>query len=223
VRSDLTSASLVALLVAAAFGCSGSAGHRSPAVCPPSVANAPTAIPDAAKQNIAAPTTSAAAPAADATAFQNSLIAIGPRPEDPFCEPRLSPQIAEAMYQTANKLISAHGDHVSDGELSVIIPLLRLAAHSGHRHAQRRLGFYVVGYYMTDSMFWPRHKEIAADALAMLHVAAVDAPQIVGDDAAWILPYFEPASDKRSLPPAWVKQAKQVEAAFRKCRAAPAP
>jgi len=98
---------------------------------------------------------------------------------------------------------------------------LQIPAHSGHRQAQRRLGFYVIGYYMTDGMFWPRHKDIAADALAMLHVVAVDAPEIVGEEAAWITAYAEPTPDRTPLPIAWVKQAKQLEAAYRKCQTEP--
>ena len=75
---------------------------------------------------------------------------------------------------------------------------------------------------MTDGMFWPRDKNIAADALAMLHVVAIDAPDMVGDDARWISGYLDPASQK-PLPAAWVRRAKQAEAAYRKCHAPPEP
>jgi hypothetical protein len=93
---------------------------------------------------------------------------------------------------------------------------LSLAA-AGHHEAQRRYGYYVIGYYVTDGMFWPRDKEVAADALAMLHILAVDAPKLLGDEGTWVVGYTEPTDEKKSFPAEWVKRARQVESNHRKC------
>lgn len=148
---------------------------------------------------------------------RSAFTQVGQRPKDPSCEPRLSPELAQILYETANRLIELEGEHLSNGAAQVILPLLRLASHSGNQQAQRRYGYYVIGYYMTDEMFWPRQKEIAADALAMLHVVAIDAPQMLGDDGAWAISYTEPSDEKKLFPTEWVKRAKLVEAFYRKC------
>jgi hypothetical protein len=216
VTHALTTWTLAALLGLAALGCHATGGRASSAACPTLTETVP--LPPPEKAAVAPPR--AGPHVSDQAASETALSAIEPRPKDPLCEPAVSPTLADVMYRTANKLIEAHGDHVSDGELEVIIPLLRLAAHSGHREAQRRLGFYVVGYYLTDGMFWPHQKEIAADALAMLHVVAVDAPDVVGEEAGWVVPYRDPTSRKTPFPAAWVKRSKQMEAHYRKCHAA---
>jgi hypothetical protein len=96
--------------------------------------------------------------------------------------------------------------------------LLQLAAHSGHQAAQYRYGGYIVGYYLTDEMFWPREKEIASDALAMLRIVATDAPALVGDDQIWILGNFLPTGDKTPFDRTWLRRAKELEARYRKCQ-----
>jgi hypothetical protein len=152
------------------------------------------------------------------TAYRDALTSISSRPADYSCSPNLSPALTEVLLQTAEHVIKNAGEHVSPGALDVIIPLLQLAAHSGNQAAQYRYGGYVVGYYLTDEMFWPREKETASDALAMLRIVAADAPTLVGDDKTWILGNFLPTSDKTPFDRVWLRRAKEIEARYRKCR-----
>ncbi len=152
----------------------------------------------------------------------SSLAAIGARRSDPFCEPRVSADLAEVLYRTAKNLIHAHGDHVSDGELEVILPLLRLAAHSGHRRAQATYGQYIVGYYATDEMFWPLQPEVAADGLAMLRIVCADEPGLVAPEyAALYLRGMLSGNPDEPFPKAWLKRAQKTEEAWRRCEALP--
>jgi hypothetical protein len=88
------------------------------------------------------------------------------------CPPRESLAEASRDLREANDLIARAGEHPSDSQLSEILPRLRRAAYAGDLEAQRRFGYYVVGYYYTDEIFWPDEPEIAIPALAMLRVAA---------------------------------------------------
>jgi hypothetical protein len=153
-----------------------------------------------------------------------ALSSIGPRHPDPFCEPAISPELAEVLFQTAQVLIRAHGDHVSVGELQVLLPLLRLAAHSGHRGAQARYGRYVVGYYLTDEMFWPRQPDVAADALAMLRIVSKDEPTIFGEaEAALYLRGMLPGDPEERVPRPWLKKAEEIEREYRRCQSLALP
>jgi hypothetical protein len=124
--------------------------------------------------------------------------------------------MAEILYETAERLIAREDEHVSIGALRTILPVLKLAAHAGNRSAQKRYGFYVLGYFFTDSMFWPSDKVTAADALAMLHIVASDAPEEVGDNVKWIVDYRNPVNEL-PFPKEWVDMAKRQEADYRKC------
>ena len=86
----------------------------------------------------------------------------------PAAETGLDPaqELAEA-----ERLIAQAGEHPFDTQLAEILPRLRRAALAGHRPAQRRFGYYVVGYFLTDEMFWPADRPTAISALAMLRVA----------------------------------------------------
>jgi hypothetical protein len=152
------------------------------------------------------------------SAYRDTLTTSGPIPVDYSCPPALSPALAEILFQTAEHLIKKADEHVSPGALEVILPLLQLAAHSGHQATQYRYGGYIVGYYLTDEMFWPREKEIASDALAMLRIVATDAPALVGDNKIWILGNFLPTGDKTPFDRAWLRRAKELEAHYRKCQ-----
>ena len=65
------------------------------------------------------------------------------------------------------------GEHPTESAVARIIRSLSQAAEFGLSDAQFKLGFYVVGYWMTDEMFWPSQKDRAIHALAMLRVAAL--------------------------------------------------
>ena len=52
------------------------------------------------------------------------------------------------------------------------LPMLDRAACAGYLPAQMRVGYYVVGYWITDEQFWPSRRKLAVSALAMLLVAA---------------------------------------------------
>jgi hypothetical protein len=73
----------------------------------------------------------------------------------------------------ANAAIERAGEHPTDADLGEILPLLHRAAYGGHVGAQRRYGYYVVGYWFTDEMFWPQDEPVAVSALAMARVAAI--------------------------------------------------
>jgi hypothetical protein len=85
---------------------------------------------------------------------------------------KLELSVAEDLLARGNDAIARAGEHPGPNDLDAIIPLLHRAAYGGFEPAQRRYGYYVVGYWYTDEMFWPRSKEIAVSALAMLRVAA---------------------------------------------------
>jgi hypothetical protein len=152
-----------------------------------------------------------------AVTYREKLLEVSKANTDYSCPLNLSPELAEILYQTAERIISREDEHVSPAALEVILPLLKLAAHSGSVAAQHRYGYYVIGYYATDEMFWPHDKETAADALAMLRVLAVDNPDVVGDSRSWILGGYEPTSDQKPFAQAWVNRAKKIEAQYRKC------
>lgn len=87
------------------------------------------------------------------------------------CEP-LVERAAADLLERANAAIQRAGEHPTPADLDEILPLLHRAAYGGYLPAQRRYGYYVVGYWYTDEMFWPRSEPIAVSALAMLRVAA---------------------------------------------------
>jgi hypothetical protein len=203
-------------LLALSLGCSANQMPVRASTCPD-----PAPGREQAGAHVAPPCPPTA-PASETIDRLGDLTKLGDKPSDPYCRPRLSPELAEVLYQTAEHLIAREGEHVSDGALGVILPLMRLASHSGNRKAQQRYGLYVVGYYETDGMIWPRDKDTAADALAMLHVVAVDMPEQVGEARNWIVEYREPTGESQRFPAEWVKRAKQIESKYRRCVAAAA-
>jgi len=80
---------------------------------------------------------------------------------------------AEALLAEANALIDEAGEHPEPEALAEILPKLRKAAYGGLADAQLRYGAYVVGYYATDEMFWPRDRATAIGALGLLRVAVL--------------------------------------------------
>ena len=87
------------------------------------------------------------------------------------CRVDESAQQAQQDYQAGLAAIEAAGEHPMDSDLNVILPALKRAAHAGHRDAQARYGNYIVGYWLTDEMFWPDDRETAISGLAMLRIA----------------------------------------------------
>jgi hypothetical protein len=201
----------------------------SACACPRQTSSAPAPqCPEATSSALAEPTasvTSEAAPAPPAPATV-SVPATAPtkptlrRSPDPNCEPEIDGGLATAALEQAEALITAHGDHVDNGELRVILPLLRLAAHAGNVTAQLRYGYYVFGYWMTDEMFWPRDAETAVDALAMLHVAAKSNPELLDANNLEIGLHFRVPQEQGALviPKAWARRAEAAAAEWERCR-----
>ena len=71
------------------------------------------------------------------------------------------------------KVIQSAGEHPSYRSVEQIVDYLGKAAIANATEAQKHLGFYVYGYWMTDLMFWPKQKRTAVDALAMLRIFAI--------------------------------------------------
>ena len=110
----------------------------------------------------------------------------------------------------ANQLIARAGEHPMDGDLDEILPLLQRAADTGYLPAQFRFGGYVVGYWYTDEMFWPKRPKIAIAALAMLRVACKRSPNVKGTLERNLARDPVKFSDSDGLPPLpqrWVKAA----------------
>ena len=86
---------------------------------------------------------------------------------------KLSASELEGLTQLGLSTIKSAGEHPFDDSLKVISDSLCRAAIGGSRQAQKTLGSYVVSYWMTDEMFWPKRKEFAITALAMLRAYAL--------------------------------------------------
>ena len=88
------------------------------------------------------------------------------------CPAALSSDLAAQELEVAKTWIKRAGEHPSRDDLAQILPRLYQAAYAGNHEAQLRFGTYVVGYYYTDLMFWPRDPDLAIPALASLIIAA---------------------------------------------------
>jgi hypothetical protein len=73
---------------------------------------------------------------------------------------------------------------------------------------------------MTDEMFWPKNAETAADALAMLHVAARASPErLSAEELELGLNFRLPlAEGVLTIPKAWAKRASAIAAEWERCR-----
>jgi len=110
----------------------------------------------------------------------------------------------------ANARIKSAGEHPSRADLSYILPRLRRAAYAGNHAAQLRFGNYVVGYYFTDEMFWPREPRIAVPALAMLRIAALaerDSQDALIQALGRTPIRFSDPDGPPALPRAWIRAA----------------
>jgi hypothetical protein len=138
------------------------------------------------------------------------------------CPDRESLDLAAEDLREADALIKRAGEHPSDRDLDRILPLLKRAAYAGHEAAQRRFGYYVVGYYYTDEMFWPKEPDIAIAALAMLRVAARRTPdgsdQLMAALARDPVKFTGPDSPP-ALPRAWVNAAVKEARRWEDCAA----
>ena len=135
----------------------------------------------------------------------------------PGCVARESAEQTALDLHEANQRIERAGEHPSDEAMAEILTRLERAAYAGNIAAQVRFGQYVVGYYFTDEMFWPRRKDVAIAALAMLRVAALQGP-VDPRDPLMVELARTPVDLRRAegippLPASWVKAA-LVEAAL---------
>jgi len=89
--------------------------------------------------------------------------------------PSLSLDAQEVIKLTraGTKAIKEAHEHPSSRTIDIIMDLLGKASAANSTDAQGSLGFYVIGYWMTDFMFWPSRKEEATHALAMLRIYAL--------------------------------------------------
>jgi hypothetical protein len=126
------------------------------------------------------------------------------------CEP-VDATTGEDLLKRANAAIDRAGEHPMDADLDEILPLLHRAAYGGYLPAQRRYGYYVVGYWFTDEMFWPKDEPVAVSALAMARVSAIqDRAEKAGPledalrEALTSTPVVFPDPDQLTLPDNWV-------------------
>lgn len=139
---------------------------------------------------------------------------------------RLEVSVAEDLLRRGNEAIARAGEHPSPADLDEILPLLHRAAYGGHVAAQRRFGYYVVGYWYTDEMFWPHSEEVAVAALAMLRVVALHELDTTGtppeEDAllralASDPVAFDEADGPPPLPEEWLRKASEEARAWSEC------
>jgi hypothetical protein len=137
------------------------------------------------------------------------------------CSPRKSSEQARQDLREASEWITRAGEHPSDSDISQIIVRLQRAAHAGDVEAQTRFGNYVVGYYLTDEMFWPKQRAVAIAALAMLRVAARKVAPDPNNSLMVALARdkvdFSKANDVPALPRAWVDAALAEAKRWEKC------
>jgi hypothetical protein len=182
-----------ASLVAA---CNSHPPHADPTASPPTKTVAPPAV--------TTPTATAEPPAL------SNL---------PGCPEGVSCEEAERDLAEAKRIIARAGEHPTDMDLAEILPLLERAADSGYLPAQLRFGNYVVGYWYTDEMFWPKKQKVAIVALAMLRVAAKRSPgsdepllRVLAKDPV----VFRESDGVPALPAPWVKAALAEAARWQK-------
>lgn len=85
----------------------------------------------------------------------------------------MTESVGADLLRRGESAIARAGEHPSPADLDQILPLLHRAAYGGYAPAQRRYGYYVVGYWFTDEMFWPSNEPVAVSALAMVRVSAI--------------------------------------------------
>lgn len=133
----------------------------------------------------------------------------------------ITPEQAQGHLSHGVELIKKSGEHPRDEDLEEIVRSLSLAAESGNIQAQLKLGWYVVGYWMTDELFWPKRPIVAIKALAMLRNAAIQlndkGPQNDPFLKALALtpPRFEEEAYK--LPSEWMEAALRHHARWSDC------
>lgn len=134
---------------------------------------------------------------------------------------RESAEQAALDLREANERIERAGEHPSDEAMAEILIRLERAAYAGDIAAQLRFGQYVVGYYFTDEMFWPRRKHVAIAGLAMLRVAALQGPVDPRDplmvELARTPVDLRRAKEVPPLPVPWVKAALAEAARWQAC------
>lgn len=143
----------------------------------------------------------------------------------PGCAEDIPAARATESYEQAQAAIKKAGEHPSNSDLAVILPLLRSAALSGHVKAQLRYGSYVVGFWMTDEMFWPKDKPNAVTALAMLRVVARRDPMAAKE---WYGGLAKDPVDLKEdplsrLPKAWIELALKEAQEWERCHPVPPP
>lgn len=146
-------------------------------------------------------------------------------PQAPCEAPAHTEAEAAAMLEAARAMIQRAGEHPTDADLAALLPLLRGAADAGLLEAQVRYGNYVFGYWATDEMFWPKQREEAVKALAMLRVAALrmragSPARTIEDPLLAALSQTPPrwGEDVPEPPRAWVEAAEVEAARWLRCR-----
>lgn len=128
---------------------------------------------------------------------------------------------AEVLLAEANALIEQAGEHPEPQALERILPKLRKAAYGGLHDAQLRYGAYVVGYYATDEMFWPRDRETAIGALGLLRFAVLRDPGSAESYPGLDQTPPDPSSAFiQLLDPDWLRLALEEARAYEACVAA---
>jgi len=125
---------------------------------------------------------------------------------------------AEALLAEANALIDEAGEHPDQDAVVRILEKLRKAAYGGLPAAQLRYGWFVVGYYATDEMFWPGDRDTAVGALGLLRFAVMRDPTSAEDFPGLDQTPPDPNSAFiQLLDPEWLRLAVEEASAYEAC------
>jgi len=131
---------------------------------------------------------------------------------------------AEALLAEANEVIREAGEHPDPDSVTRILEKLRKAAYGGLPAAQLRYGWFVVGYYSTDEMFWPHDRETAIGALGLLRFAVQRDPASAESYPGLELTPPDPDSAFiQMLDPEWLGLAVDEASAYAACVERQAP
>ena len=127
-------------------------------------------------------------------------------------------EVARVRLQEAVEAIKRAGEHPSRADFKVILDALTVASNAGVQEAQRRLGFYVIGFWMTDLLFWPKEPKVALHAFAMLRDFALHSQKrgVFLDGLRLTPPAFDP-NEGIGLPRRWMVEGEAYLKRWRAC------
>lgn len=133
----------------------------------------------------------------------------------------LNAEEAASLTEKGLQISQSAGEHPSYESIEQIVAHLSRAAAANSTEAQKGLGFYVVGFWMTDFMFWPKQKQVAVDALAFLRISMIKELTKGPPHIQWMQglgvspPYFD--EDSNRLPTTWLNLAIKAASHWQRC------